>query len=108
MDEVISLAICRLTPITSAVDKLALAQKFGLFGCSIAPNNNYSRDWLLPALHELCTRNFPLRLEEAKKLDMWTVVKIWEVQHEIANSTVAQNGLDDRIDHMIRGRFGLE
>lgn len=70
MDELISLSIQELTPITSAVDKISLAKKFGLFGYNLAPNSNYNRDWLLPALRELCGRNFPLRFEEARKLDM--------------------------------------
>ena len=103
MDEIISLAIQKLTPITPAVDKIALAKKFGLF---VAPNSSHNRDWLLPALQELCTRNLPLRLEEAKKLDMWTVLKVWEVQFELSHSGVAQNISD--IEQLIKRRFGLE
>ena len=106
MEEPISLAIQELTPITSSVDKISLAKKFGLFGYNLVPNGNYNRDWLLPALRELCGRNLPLRFEEARKLDMWTVIKVWEVQHEISNAGLNHNV--SQIERLIKRRFGLE
>ncbi len=107
MDELISVAIQKLTPITSAVDKISLAKKFGLFGYNLVPNNNHNRDWLLPALKELCTRNLPLRMEEARKLDMWTVIKVWEVQFEIMQLGVGGHNVS-QIERLIKRRFGLE
>lgn len=107
MDELISLAIQKLSPITSAVDKISLAKKFGLFGYNLVPGNNQNRDWLLPALKELCTRSLPLRMEEARKLDMWTVIKVWEVQFEIMQLGVDGHNIS-QIERLIKRRFGLE
>jgi len=109
MDELISLTIQKLSPITSAVDKISLAKKFGLFGYNLVPgNNNQNRDWLLPALKELCSRSLPLRMEEARKLDMWTVIKVWELQFEIMQLGVDGHNNGSRIERLIKRRFGLE
>jgi len=95
MFELYTLAIQKLAPIASSVEKLAIVKKYNMVG----------HEWLLPAYTDLCSRNGPLSLDEAEKLDMQTVLKIWEVQHEIASWP----GMYFRpgVEQLVKGRFGL-
>lgn len=98
MTQMTSLAIQRLTPLTTAVEKL-----------SIARNHNFlpNHEWILPAYIELCSRRSPLMLEEAEELDLATVVKIWEVQHAVMLWTYRCGMCPDvRIVDMVKEKFG--
>ncbi|KAF9556250.1 hypothetical protein CPC08DRAFT_612832, partial [Agrocybe pediades] len=75
MPQVKALALQKLSPITSAAQKIGIAMKNGM----------RRHEWLLPAYTELCSRRAPLLFEEAEELDLQNVIKIWQVQHEIFN-----------------------
>ncbi|KAF9523837.1 hypothetical protein CPB83DRAFT_774781 [Crepidotus variabilis] len=99
------LAIQKLGPLASPIDKIALARNFNL--ASFQVNTvNVKQDWLLPAFTELCSKNSPLSLTQAEKLDMPTVVKIWEVQHEVMNWPGAYYG--PQIMNLVKEKFDLE
>ncbi|KAF8161457.1 hypothetical protein B0H34DRAFT_652287 [Crassisporium funariophilum] len=86
------LAIRKLGQVLSTVDKIVLAQAHGVLDVH----------WLLPAYAELCTMDRPVKLEDAEKLGMQTVLKIWQVQH--LRSTL---GLNEPCDHLVKDEFGL-
>lgn len=95
MADLKALAVQKLTPIASSVDKIAIAKKYNMVG----------HQWLLPAYADLCSRNVPLALAEAEKLDMQTVLKIWEVQHQITNWPGMY--YPPSIEQMVKEKFGL-
>jgi hypothetical protein len=76
MSQLESLCIQYLKPLTSAVEKIAIAKKFN-FG------QKHHEDWLIPAYVNLCSRDTPLSLEEAEQLDMPTVIMVWNVRHAV-------------------------
>lgn len=98
MVQIKALAIQKLGPLTTAVEKIAIAKKY-----SFSSNH----EWLLPAYIELCSRRSPLTLEEAEELDLPTVMKIWEVQHNILNLTYSGMCSDSRITELVKEKFGF-
>ena len=77
----------------STIEKVALSKKYNV-------GNPY---WLLAAYRELCTRRYPLSIVEGEKLGLETVIKIWEVQHELLmGSTWGRS-----VDIVIKEKFGL-
>ena len=86
-------ATFQLSSIMSTIEKIALSKKYNV-------GNPY---WLLAAYRELCTRRYPLSIVEGEKLGLETVIKIWEVQHELLmGSTWGRS-----IDIVIKEKFGL-
>ncbi|KDR75516.1 hypothetical protein GALMADRAFT_68522 [Galerina marginata CBS 339.88] len=96
MTQVKALAIQKLGPITTAVEKIAIARKHAIL----------DHDWLIPAYTELCARRAPLALDEAEDLDLATVIKIWEVQHAILGMT-CNCGDNDKIIELVKEKFGF-
>jgi hypothetical protein len=88
-----TLATRELGLITSTIEKIALSKKHDIG----VPQ------WLLPAYRELCTRRHPLSLVEGEKLGLETVIKIWEVQHEL----MMGNTWGWSVDIMIQEKFEL-
>lgn len=86
------LATRELGFITSTIEKIVLAKQY----------NMGNPHWLLAAYRELCTRCHPLSLVEAEKLGLETVIKIWEVQHELMGSAWGRS-----VDIVIQDKFGL-
>ncbi|TFK25660.1 hypothetical protein FA15DRAFT_589943, partial [Coprinopsis marcescibilis] len=64
-------AISELGALTSAVDRIVLAQVHDV------------REWLVPAYCELVTRGRAVSMEEGERLGVGSVVKIWEVEGEL-------------------------
>lgn len=91
-----ALAIQKLTPIASAAQKIGIATK----------NNMHNHEWLLPAYTQLCSRRTPLSLEEAEELELPTVVKIWQVQHEIFNLRDVRT--PSQLTILVKEKFGLQ
>ena len=79
----------------STIEKIALSKKYNV-------GNPY---WLLAAYRELCTRRYPLSLVEGEKLGLETVIKVWEVQHELSMGSTCTWGRS--VDVVIREKFGL-
>ncbi|PPQ88994.1 hypothetical protein CVT25_005093 [Psilocybe cyanescens] len=98
MVQIKALAIQKLGPLTTAVEKISIAKKH-----AFSPNH----EWLLPAYTELCSRRSPLSLEEAEELDLPTVMKIWEVQHNILNMIYRGMCSDSRIAELVKEKFGF-
>ncbi|KAH9485700.1 hypothetical protein JR316_0002612 [Psilocybe cubensis] len=98
MIQIKALAIQKLGPLTTAVEKIAIAKKYS-FGSN--------HEWLLPAYTELCSRRSPLTLEEAEELDLPTVIKVWEVQNSILNLTYRGICNDTRISDLVKEKFGF-
>lgn len=68
---------------------------------------NPSPAWLLTAYKAICGRATPLTLQEAEQLDMATVIKIWEVQHEVrALGGVCGQQEDEKIGALVKEKFG--
>lgn len=89
-----TLATRELGYITTAIEKIALAKKY----------NIGNPQWLLAAYRELCTRRHPLSFVEGEKLGLETVIKIWEVQHELTMGTTTWG---QSVDIVIQDKFGL-
>ncbi|KAF8806688.1 hypothetical protein BYT27DRAFT_7101492 [Phlegmacium glaucopus] len=89
-----TLATRELGYITTTIEKIALAKKY----------NIGNPHWLLAAYRELCTRRYPLSLLEGEKLGLETVIKIWEVQHEL---TMGTSNWGRSVDIVIQDKFGL-
>lgn len=88
-----TIATRELGCLTTTIEKIALSKK----------HNVGNPQWLLAAYRELCTRRQPLSLVEAEKLELETVVKIWEVQYELMmGSTWGRS-----VDIVIQEKFGL-
>ena len=86
-------ATFQLSSIMTTIEKIALSKKYNV-------GNPY---WLMAAYRELCTRRYPLSLVEGEKLGLETVIKIWEVQHELSmGSTWGRS-----VDIVIKEKFGL-
>ena len=98
MAQVKALAIQKLTPITTAVEKIIIAKKHAL------PLVEH-REWLIPAYTELCARRSPLTLEEAEDLDLPTILKVWEIQNTIMGS--AYGCSDEKVTEMVKQKFGF-
>jgi len=98
MPQVKALAIQKLGPLTTAVEKIAIAKKYNFVA---------NHEWLLPAYIELCSRRSPLTLEEASDLDLATVIKIWEVQHAILNLTYRGMCYDTKVADLVKMKFGF-
>lgn len=88
-------ATYQLSSIMSTIEKIALSKKYNV-------GNPY---WLLAAYRELCTRRYPLSLVEGEKLGLETVIKVWEVQHELSMGSTCTWGRS--VDVVIREKFGL-
>ena len=88
-----TLATRELGLITSTIEKIALSKKHDIG----------NPQWLLAAYRELCTRRHPLSLVEGEKLGLETVIKIWEVQHELMTG----NTWGRSVDIMIQEKFEL-
>jgi len=88
-----TLATRELGYITSTIEKIALSKQY----------NIGNPQWLLAAYRELCTRRHPLSLVEGEKLGLETVIKIWEVQHELTMGT----SWGRSVDIVIQDKFGL-
>ena len=94
-----TVATRELGSITSTIEKIVLAKKYSLG----------NPQWLLAAYRELCTRRHPLSFVEGEKLGLETVIKIWEVQHEVMLMT--NNAYNTpwgwSVDSVIQDKFGL-
>jgi hypothetical protein len=88
-----TVATRQLGLITSNIEKIALAKKYNLG----------NPQWLLAAYRELCTRRHPLSFVEGEKVGLDTVIKIWEVQHEM----MTNNTWGWSVDSLIQDKFGL-
>ena len=87
-------ATFQLSSIMSTIEKIALSKKYNV-------GNPY---WLLAAYRELCTRRYPLSIVEGEKLGLETVIKIWEVQHDLLTMGTTWGR---SIDIVIKEKFGL-
>ena len=87
-------ATYQLSSIMSTIEKIALSKKYNV-------GNPY---WLLAAYRELCTRRYPLSIVEGEKLGLETVIKIWEVQHDLLTMGTTWGR---SIDIVIKEKFGL-
>jgi hypothetical protein len=85
------LAVDRLFPITTPIDKIVLGRKY------------YAdlSHWLEQAFIDVCIRNDPLKLEEARRLSVEDIVHIGEVRHLIRNQQLNSNQGQIRL-HVIR------
>jgi hypothetical protein len=88
-----TLATRELGFITSTIEKIVLSKKYSIG----------NPQWLLAAYRELCTRRHPLSFVEGEKLGLETVIKIWEVQHELMGNSAWGRS----VDVLIQEKFGL-
>ncbi|THV06631.1 hypothetical protein K435DRAFT_644937, partial [Dendrothele bispora CBS 962.96] len=72
MENVRALAVKQLFPITSAVERIELANKYDI------------KDWLGPAYLDLCTRTQELTLEEGKKMGIEAVIGVTQLRSQLA------------------------
>ncbi|KAI0058444.1 hypothetical protein BV25DRAFT_1965296 [Artomyces pyxidatus] len=76
-DSIRSLAVTRLEPIVSAVDKVILAHAYVFLA-----------DWALPGYTELCHRAEPLGDEEGRRLGVDDVLLVCGMRERVRNSTL--------------------
>ncbi|KAF8957336.1 hypothetical protein BDZ97DRAFT_1670163, partial [Flammula alnicola] len=98
MAQVRALAIQNIGDLAWPMEKIIIAHKHNL--------RNPGPVWLLPAYKEICARTAPLSLHEAEQLDMATVIKIWEVQHEVSGLRIRGERADARIGELVKEKFG--
>jgi hypothetical protein len=72
-----TLALRRLLPLASPVDKIVLGRQYG-FG-----------DWLTPAFVAVCARAEPLSLAEAKRMDGEDVARIYQAREKARGSSIS-------------------
>ncbi|KAK7436502.1 hypothetical protein VKT23_019056, partial [Stygiomarasmius scandens] len=65
------LAVNQLSSITSAAERIELANKYGI------------KDWLVPAFMELCARTEELTLEEGKKMGIEAVIGVAQLRSQL-------------------------
>jgi len=74
MEKIRDLAVSKLGPLASAIDKVALGHEFGV------------AEWLASGYAELCTRRQPLTPEEGKKLGVDAMLRIAVMKHELSEN----------------------
>jgi hypothetical protein len=72
-----TLALRKLLPLASPVDKIVLGRKYGF------------DDWLTPAFVAVCARAEPLSLEEAKRMDSEDVACIYQAREKARGSSIS-------------------
>ncbi|KAF8911628.1 hypothetical protein CPB84DRAFT_936216 [Gymnopilus junonius] len=102
MAQIKALAIQKLIPLTTAVEKIALAKKHNL--SSADPEH---AEWLVPAYTELCARRSPLTLEEAEDMDLPTIIKVWEVQNAIVGLDCMYSNYGEKVTELVKEKFGF-
>ena len=92
------LAIDRLAPTASGVDKVVLATNYNI------------TNWLETAYTQLCQRNVPINAEESTRLGQLITVYISEVQDQIWLNNWQSNptGYDAQIRELVRKKFRIE
>lgn len=93
------LAISKLAPLASPVERVVLGKRYNV------------DIWLVPAYRELCLSGRPLAKDDATKLGMDDVIKIWQMQQElywlIPRDEAVMNGNDGELDGRIAQMFIL-
>jgi hypothetical protein len=72
-----TLALRKLLPLASPVDKIVLGRKYGF------------DDWLTPAFVAVCARAEPLSLAEAKRMDGEDVARIYQAREKARGSSIS-------------------
>jgi hypothetical protein len=92
------LAIDRLAPTASGVDKVVLATTYSI------------TNWLETAYTQLCMRNVPINAEESARLGQLITVHISEVQHQIRLKKWQSDpeSYDVQIRELVRKKFRID
>lgn len=90
-------SIKELTEITSPIDRIVLAQTYNV------------PEWTLSGYRALVIRRKPVTTEEAERLGMQNVLKVWQIQTELNTKTHWCPGACcmPLVDGLVRAEFGL-
>lgn len=83
------LAVRRLTPITSAIEKLAQGRLYGV------------EEWIVPSFVELCLRDKFLTLEESLKIEVRAVHLIASVREDARGSKTDPGRLEEKVRELV-------